>query len=227
MRSRAAHLIPEQGVSSSGNTPSSWPSLYNWVIEVWPIENRAPVQRGGFYLSDAHEIFRFTLYWTLIFYMPAYILCGIYAFFNVSFPPKRENRETYRARPTFNLPFTSFGAAPTITVNEIPMTPRSMIPPDQNRPLDADAMAALAHYRARLKPNERRSRLTFAFLIFITFTALSLAGAVIGSAIVGYVLAGVYKAGHFNMTTWMPFLAGLLQTLVGFLGLWPTIVDII
>ncbi|CCM03465.1 uncharacterized protein FIBRA_05598 [Fibroporia radiculosa] len=184
------------------STASVWPSLYNWVIELFPIGGKAPVQPGGYYLYDRNEIFRFTLYWTLVFYGPAYIICATYAFFNVTFPPSRPSPEHLKRRPSFPVPFSSsyFGAPPMVAVNDIPMTPYSPIPPEA----DAETTAALAHrYRALLKPNEKRSRVTFALLVFLAFAVFSVAGAVIGSAVIGYVLAGLFKAGDFNMSTSM------------------------
>ncbi|TFY69308.1 hypothetical protein EVJ58_g487 [Rhodofomes roseus] len=201
------------------STEPSWPSLYNWAIEVFPIEGKLPVQPEGVYLYDRNEIFRFTLYWTLVFYTPAYILCASYAFLNLTFPPTRIPRRTprTRSRPSFGMPFPSsyFPPAPTVTGIEIPL----MEAAPKRVPGNTQTQAILAHrYRALFKPNERRSRLAFALLVFLAFATFSVAGAVVGSAIIGYILAAVFQAGHYNMSTWMPFLAGLLQTLVGLLG---------
>jgi len=211
-----------------------WPSLYNWAIEVWPIEGKQPVQPGGVYLYNPHQIFRFTLYWTLVFYAPAYVLCATYAFFNVTFPPGRlpQARPRLLTRPSFSFRFMSsyFGSSPMARVNEIPMSPQPPSPFTQGPSFGGheDPKDVLAHqYRARWKPNEKRSRVTFALLVFFAFAVFSVAGAVVGSAVIGYVLAGLFKAGKFNMSTWIPFLGGLLQTLVGLLGLWPSVVDII
>jgi len=69
--------------------------------------------------------------------------------------------------------------------------------------------------------------LTFALLVLLTFLSLSLVSAVVGAAVVGFVLAGVYKAGGFYMSTWIPFIWAVIQGLVGLLGIWPSIIDII
>lgn len=61
--------------------------------------------------------------------------------------------------------------------------------------------AVSAPGRARARHNERRSRLTFSIIVAFTFAACAIAGAVIGSAITGYVMAGLFKAAHFNMST--------------------------
>jgi hypothetical protein len=93
------------------NTPP-WPSLYNPGLEILHIPHRRPIQPGGAYLYDANgqfhwhlfwhevissistaDIFRFTLYWTLILYTPMFLVCGTYAFLNLSFPPSRHPHE--------------------------------------------------------------------------------------------------------------------------------------
>ena len=71
----------------------------------------------------------------------------------------------------------------------------------------------------------------------MTFLILSVAGAVTGSAVLGFVAAGLYKAADFNMSTcvmpflhtlfllllmmnmfsWVPFLLAVLQVVIGFL----------
>jgi hypothetical protein len=51
------------------------------------------------------------------------------------------------------------------------------------------------------RPNEKRSRVTFATLVVLVYLFCSLAGAVISSVIGGYVLAGLYIAAGFNMST--------------------------
>ncbi|KAJ8487455.1 hypothetical protein ONZ45_g1602 [Pleurotus djamor] len=62
-----------------------------------------------------------------------------------------------------------------------------------------------------LKPpklNERRSRLTFAILVWFAFIVLSVTAAVIGSAVLGYVLAGLYTAARYNVSTFVPVSVG-------------------
>ncbi|KAI0369765.1 hypothetical protein BV20DRAFT_967425 [Pilatotrama ljubarskyi] len=198
----------------------SWPSLYNPLIELFPLQHRNPVQPAGHYLHDPHDVFRFTLYWTLIFYTPSYILCGTYAFLNLAFPPRAPHKpQKTRAPRSDSRP----SYRPVSDGDNIPMRryPRQLSAHLQSQP-----HVTLAS-RSPAKQNEKRSRLTFALLVLFVFALFALAGAVVGSAIVGYVLAGLFKAAKYNMSTWIPFIGGLLQTLVGFLGLWPTVIDII
>ncbi|KIK73379.1 hypothetical protein PAXRUDRAFT_61600, partial [Paxillus rubicundulus Ve08.2h10] len=171
-----------------------WPSLYNPVIEVGRSGFGLATQPGGSYLQQPDDIFRFTLYWSLIFHIPFNFIAGTYAFLNFLFPP---------ARPTNGFPLLSPSltrVSPSPSPQEWPKPPRV---------------------------NARRSRLTFALLVLLTFLSLSLISAVVGAAVVGFVLAGVYKAGGFYMSTWIPFVWAVIQSLVGLLGIWPSVIDII
>ncbi|KAF8199094.1 hypothetical protein BJ912DRAFT_950887 [Pholiota molesta] len=179
------------------NATPSWPSLYNPAMEILNIEHHRPVQPGGTYLYSVQDIFKFTLYWTLVFYTPIFLVCGLYAFWNYAFPPSRLAAPDTRNRPE------SYQLTPMNVVTP-PIQP--VIPP---------------------KPHERRSRVAFALIVLLTFLTLSVAGAVIGSAIMGSVAAGLYKAGNFHMSTWIPFLLAVMQVVIGLLSLWPSIVEII
>ncbi|KAJ6621472.1 hypothetical protein B0H10DRAFT_988026 [Mycena sp. CBHHK59/15] len=179
------------GLSSA--TAPSWPSLYNPGIELLRIPHNEPVQPGGAYLTHPIDVFRFTLYWTLIFYTPIFLFCGLYAFLNLTFPPSRRTKLARRD----GSDETSY------PLNLLSYSPR-------------DAAAPLLR-PPKPKPNEGRSRITFALLVFLTFMTLSIAGAFLGSAILGFILAGLYKLGKFNMSTWIPFLWSVISVLVGLL----------
>ncbi|KAF9244187.1 hypothetical protein BU15DRAFT_42427 [Melanogaster broomeanus] len=172
----------------------SWPSLYNPVIEVGS-ELSSPVQPGAYYLQLPEDIFRFTLYWNLIFHLPFGFLAGTYAFFNFLFPPARPISDSV---PLF----------PSSLASHPPSAP----PQEWTRPL---------------RLNAGRSRLTFALLVFVAFLSLSLLSAVVGAAIIGFVLAGVYTACGFYMSTWIPFIWAVIHSLVALLGIWPSVIDII
>ncbi|KAJ7709025.1 hypothetical protein B0H17DRAFT_1031507 [Mycena rosella] len=205
----------------SNYTRPSWPSLYPPGLEILNIAHRNPVQPGGKYLTHPNDVFRFTLYWTLIFYTPIFLFCGLYAFFNLTFPPTRLSKLTRREVSDE----TGYALAP------LPYSPR-------------DASAPLLR-PPKPKPNEGRSRTTFAILVFLTFITLSLAGASLGSAIVGFILVGIYKLAKFNMSTWIPFLWSVISVLIGLLrcvcslqvtncyseltvrSVWPSVIDII
>ncbi|KAF8225775.1 hypothetical protein L208DRAFT_1408055 [Tricholoma matsutake] len=182
-------------------TAPSWPSLYDPGVEVIHIPHRNPIQQEGFYLHHSIDIFRFTLYWTLIFYTPIFVLCGSYAFWNLNFPP-----------------------SPLLSSKHDPLSP------------EAHELVRLPTHRGHArhlrpsklpKEHERRSRIAFALLVFLTFMILGVAGAVVASAVLGFTVFGLYKAANFNMSTWIPFLLAAIQVLVSLMCIWPSIIDII
>ncbi|KJA25694.1 hypothetical protein HYPSUDRAFT_134345 [Hypholoma sublateritium FD-334 SS-4] len=170
------------------NITPPWPSLYDPGLEILHIEHHKPIQEFAAYLYRVKDIFRFTLYWTLIFYTPLFLVCGTYAFWNYAFPPSPRSRHHDVRHPheTYYL-----------------------------SPLNADTPSA--NHSKQLKANEQRSRVAFAIIVLLTFLTLSVAGAVIGSAIMGSIVAGLYQAGNFNMSTWIPFLLAVMQVVVGLL----------
>jgi hypothetical protein len=194
-------------MGGSSLTPP-WPSLYNVFIEIDHIANRPPIEPTGFYLDDPGgkqytigalgndllnlcswipDVYRFTLYWTLVFYTPAFMLCGTYAFINLAFTPESRVRKLLLLSPP------KYSAVPTrndIQLNFIHKTPSHLGDDTHTMP-----------GRARVRMNERRSRLTFALIVLFVFACGALGGAVVGSAVLGYVMAGVFKVAHYHMST--------------------------
>jgi len=194
----------------------SWPSLDGPAKEVG--FTGPPAQPGGHYLSDpdgapptiSHvlrtepvpDIFKFTLYWTLIFHLPFNFIAGIYAFFNFLFPPARNVRDpivlvpppthvhshsrSHSLTQSFSQPHSH--SHTHTRSNSQPQPPSPQAPP-------ADEWSR----RPRLNP--RRSRWTFALLILFFFLTVSLLSAVVGAAVLAFVLMGVYSAGSFYMST--------------------------
>jgi len=188
---------------------ASWPALYNPAIELGRVASRGPMQPGGSYLTNSNDIFHFTLYWTLVFHIPSYLICGVYAFLNFAFPPTPVDKHSF---------------------------PLANDHSDVSQPGDHPSAhahlpeSATTNPYSRTKPprtNTRRSRLTFAILVLLTFFFVSLLGTILSSAIVGYILAGVYTSGKFYMSTWVPFVWAMIHGLVALLGIWPSVVDII
>lgn len=206
----------------------SWPSLYNPAIDLAGGYGAAPVQPGGKYLTQANDIFRFTLYWTLIFHVPFYVLVGTYAFLNVLFPPARGRLRQSR----FRKPMRS-GGDPEGEEGSMPMNPLPNLHPDSayttapstSRP--SVETSSTTPRRVGKRPNVRRTRVMFGLIIFLSFFGLSMVSAVTGAAVMGFVIAGVYKAGGFWVSTWVPFVWAVIHALVGLLGIWPSIIEII
>ncbi|KAL1684137.1 hypothetical protein EV122DRAFT_257143 [Schizophyllum commune] len=184
----------------SSDMDISWPSLYDPGLELLHLGGRPPALPNGRYLYHASDVFTYTLYWTFIFYIPAFVLCGFYAFFNLAFPP-RHNRKGH-TQHYFEASENSYVLAPLIGTG-VRAPPRAP------------------------KQNEGRSRLTFALLVLFAFLTLGLLGSVISSLVIGYVLYGLYRAGNYNMSTWIPFLCALMNVIIGFLSMWPSVIDIV
>ncbi|KAF9050766.1 hypothetical protein BDZ89DRAFT_940299 [Hymenopellis radicata] len=77
------------------------------------------------------------------------------------------------------------------------------------------------------KTNERRSRLTFALIMLLVFLAMCVLGALVGSTITSVMMLALWRSGHYSMSTWIPFLAALMQVLVGLMSAWPSVINII
>ncbi|KAJ3525741.1 hypothetical protein NMY22_g10448 [Coprinellus aureogranulatus] len=178
--------------------PQAAATLVDVVVRIVPSEGL---------LTEAADVFRFTFYWTLILYTPFFLACGAYAFWNYTFPPSATRRARARRRDT-----VSYEMVPTSSSYPAPSRyTGSNISPTTKLP----------------KINEGRSRVTFATIVFFVFVVVSLAGSVLGSAVMGFVTFGLFKAGHFHMSTWIPFLLAVLQVLIGLLSVWPSIIEII
>ena len=143
------------------------------------------------------DIFRFTFYWSLCFYTPFFFLCGSYAFWNLNFPPPPpphghkdlgiSDHDTTSGHDTDVYPLAPLGSHSSPTWTPSPTTLRR-------------AATALALVKLP-KENERGSRLVFATLVFFTFMIVGVAGAVLGSAVLGFSVYGLYQSGDFNMST--------------------------
>lgn len=136
--------------------------------------------------QELADIYRFTLYWTLIFYTPAFICCGLYAFLNLMFTQQsRLRRYLFLAPRKYHAVSTSA---------EVPLKAyRATLSPDLQEGTLSD--------KPRPRHNERRSRLTLSLLVALAFAICAVGGAVVGSAVTGYVMAGLFKAARFNMST--------------------------
>ncbi|EGO20667.1 hypothetical protein SERLADRAFT_399765 [Serpula lacrymans var. lacrymans S7.9] len=194
-----------------------WPSLYNPGIEIINIAMSNPTRTGGYYLLREEDVFRFTLYWTLIFHLPFSLFCGIYAFLNFTLPPT--------SSPHPSPSHTGLESFPLIPTTPKPLSPLAMHPsPDMDT-----AMSTSPNIRPWSQPrmNVRRSRLTFALLVLFAFLFFSFVGAIISAAVVGFLIVGVYKSGEFYVSTWVPFIWAIIQGLISLLGIWPSVIDII
>lgn len=94
------------------------------------------------------------------------------------------------------------------------------------------------------RTQNRPERLAFSVIILGTFMSLSLLGTLVSSAVVSLMLFGLFRAGGFFMSTWIPFLGALFSVGVGALryfifqptlfassqgdySVWPSVIEII
>jgi hypothetical protein len=84
----------------------------------------------------------------------------------------------------------------------IPLTPlTSARSPDLLLPELSETVDAEEARVPQPRKNVHRSRIIYALLTLLTFLVTALAASFIWSAVVGYVLWAVFKAGHFNVST--------------------------
>ncbi|KAF5331316.1 hypothetical protein D9758_015795 [Tetrapyrgos nigripes] len=223
----------------------SWPSLYNPHSELSHIQHQDPIQPGATYLTDAEDVFRFTLYWTLVLYLPLFALLGLYAAFNLAFPPSRKrargmdpfgddagNEDQEHAYPLNTLPpptnRRNSNHFLSVNVGNGYQSLRSDLAPSFSSQSEPPLSPSRLHpQRVPKRINAGRTRLIVAFLVFLVFFSTFLIGAVLSSAIVGFVVFGLYKAGHFYMSSWIPFLWAAIQVFTGVLSVWPFVINII
>ena len=200
------------------DTPE-WPSLYQPGKEILNIEGREPEQPGASYLHNVGDVFRFTFFWNIIFHTPIFAICGIYAFLNITFSPSR-SRAASRLEKDIHPDEHDEGES----------YPLTQLPHHDDDELTRQPTARSGTIKSRSskrKRNETRSRLTFSLLALLVFLAFGLAGTTAVSVAVALLFSGLFKAGGYSMSTWIPFLGAVISVLVSVLSIWPTVVDLI
>ncbi|KLO08045.1 hypothetical protein SCHPADRAFT_908917 [Schizopora paradoxa] len=203
----------------SDTATPSWPSLYNPIIELKNIANRPPTQPGGHYLHDPNDIFRFTFYWTLILYFPFFALCGAFAFLNIAFAPTPEH--------FLYSPPHSDELVEAVPLTEVVGSPFTATPREDDQEFQESTRARTPSRRTPPKVNPQRTRAVFALIVLVVYLVSGLLGSVVGSAVIGYLLAALFKAGKYDMTTWIPPIFALVQALVCLLGVYPSVIEIL
>ena len=144
-------------------TPS-WPSLY------WPIRAAPGVPKYLYYTND---IWRFTLYWTLLSYGAVHIFASGWA---------------------------------------VLMQLRSAFARSHSRTRKAAAGTGVGS--AGVQGSSVKQTLGWVWLVPLVYCVIGGIEAVLAGSGVGLVLGAVYSAGYYKMSTWTPFLWGLINVLV-------------
>ncbi|KAI9225789.1 MAG: hypothetical protein DHS80DRAFT_19768 [Piptocephalis tieghemiana] len=66
-----------------------------------------------------------------------------------------------------------------------------------------------------------------AILSPVILSSLACLGAFISGSIIGLCLGLIYTAGHYSMSTWVPFLWAIIQALVSIMGAYSTMTSIL
>ncbi|KAK0457068.1 uncharacterized protein EV420DRAFT_1644217 [Desarmillaria tabescens] len=156
-------------------------------------------------------------------------------FFDIQHSPPRQPGATYLYHYDDIFSFTLYwtlvfytpiflccGALAFLNISFPPKPAYEPLPSTEEYPL----VSLKLQPRAR-KPNEKRSRVTFALIVFLMFLAMSVIGAVFGSTVMSLVVFGLFRAGKYNMSTWVPFVSAAVLVLVGLLNVWPSVIYII
>ena len=164
----------------------SWPSLYNPAREIINIQGGAPVQMGAHYLYNPEGKNTST----------SAILEGC---------SHRSHIDVFR----FTFYWTLIFQFPFFFLCGLCAFVNLTFPPSRHLhksyPLSSVSSESPNNAQpTRLTPpraNMGRTRLMFAVIVMLVFLALSVANAVIGAVVVGYILAGLYKGAKYNMST--------------------------
>ncbi|KAF8260700.1 hypothetical protein EI94DRAFT_1747755 [Lactarius quietus] len=198
-----------------------WPSLYDPLIEFHDLAHHAPIQPGGRYLTHAGDVFRFTFYWTLIFNSIFFLITGGIASFNIIFPARRDKQDALASTTQQHQHQHTPQEAP----RSPPMIPLTPVAPAQSPDLLLSHAGIAETKQASPRKNVHRLRLTYAIFTLFVFLATAVAASFVESAVVGYVLWGVYTAGHFNISTWIPPVWALIVASSVVLGAFPSVID--
>ena len=151
-------------------------------------------------------------YWMLAFNGPIFLLAGTLAVFNIVYPPRRTHDAevspafSHARLPTGASGMTNVKGSTPQAMPLSPLTPRRSLdpllqhhtfPPGQHQRDGRDRDEGPA-FPPR---NIRRTRATYAFLVLFTFAFAAVASALLESLVVGYILAGLYSAAHYRMST--------------------------
>ena len=142
------------------------------------------------------DVFRFTLYWMLIFLSPFFLITGGIASFNIIYPPRHDYKNgisSTRSRTLQPVPDSH---------SAIPLTPlTSARSPDLLLPEVPEVVDTEERRAPQPRKNVRRSRITYALFTLLSFLVTVLAASFFWSAVIGYVLWALFRTGDFNIST--------------------------
>ncbi|RSH81246.1 uncharacterized protein EHS24_008683 [Apiotrichum porosum] len=188
--------------TNSSNAPvgyivPAFPSLYVPSVA-------STIQQSGYFLHDAYAIWRFTFYWTLILLLGTFWAVAALASFNLLL-----SRTLFSRKPNAGMTETgtaggstgaAAGSARATSLGDAALA---------GLPLPRRARRKMSKYASRKRP----PMWLIAFIpLVMGFIATSVA--LVSGTVVGFALAAVYSAAGFSMSTWVPFMWGMIQVVV-------------
>lgn len=123
------------------------------------------------------------------------------ALLNIVLAPaaRRRARSRSRSRDIRKRSQSEASNAHELTALRCPGTPGT--PSASEHALRPTSSHASGPHRTPRRVNPNRTRIVYAVLVLLVYCAAGVLGALIGAAIIGYVLAGLFEAGKFNLST--------------------------
>lgn len=209
--------FPFSNIPIDYSTPP-FPSLY------WPI--RAPPGTAQ-YLYSATDSWRFTLYWTLITFGLVHSAVAAWAVlmqFHSAVSQRRLQRrgtgsKTRDASASASASANVAGNAAAAAAADDDGSIRSNSNPSRAR-VSTDTATKSPHLPQPLLISTSPVLSTLGWVWIIPVVYLTVGGieAILSGSLVGLIAGAVYNAGYFRMSTWMPFLWGIISCLVVILG---------
>jgi hypothetical protein len=159
------------------------------------------------------DIFRFTLYWTLLFVVPPFLVCGLWSF--TSFTLRSSPTNSSIPKPKFNQGPSASTSTPTYPPQST--AHQSTYPATESTGPNSDSSPLAYAQTPTQLLRKRRGRRLIGICSLLLFPLYGVGFSVLSSLAIGYGLALVYHLAGIEMSTWVPFLWGLIQGVVSIL----------
>ncbi|KZV98774.1 hypothetical protein EXIGLDRAFT_831990 [Exidia glandulosa HHB12029] len=166
------------------NSSPRFPSLYDPKREA----QADYALTHGLTLQHSRDVYRFTLYWSLILLIPLFVVPGFWA---------------------------------------LGMIARALWHRERRGKTGAGTLSG--HFVRKIQATVERTKLLMlaAAVVPLAFAVVGAFLAVVLSVCIAYLLVGIYVVTGFHMSTWIPFIWSLMQTLFVVLGSYTLVIDVI
>lgn len=190
-----------------------FPSLY------WPIRATPGTAQ---YLYSLIDIWRFTLYWTLITFCLVHSATAAWAVLMQFHSAMTQRRVLRRRRMGKGFNANVNANATDLNTNTNSSTNED---DDEDSLRSAERPSAATESQTPQLPQPLLvstspvlSTLGWVWIIPVVYLTVGGLEALLSGSLVGLIVGAVYNAGYFKMSTWTPFLWGLINCLIVILG---------